>query len=235
MEPFSADNGYYLAGSYLNGRVVDSYGGGICQVSTTLYNAVIRAELEIVERSPHSMTVNYVPLSADAAISGTAKDFKFKNNLDNPIYIEGYTANGYLYFNIYGKETRPENRTIEFVSVTEKTLYPGGEKVTEDPSKPAGYRQVVSSAHTGYVASLYKVVYVDGVEESREKFNSSTYGAYPTQVIVGTASVDNGSSEPPATEPPATEAPATDPPATEAPATEPPATEPPATEAPAES
>ena len=174
VEPFTADNGYYLAGSYLNGRVVDSYGGGICQVSTTLYNAVIRAELEVVERSPHSMTVNYVPLSADAAISGTAKDFKFKNNLDNPIYIEGYTANGYLYFNIYGKETRPENRTIEFVSVTEKTLYPGGEKVTEDSSIPVGYRQVVSSAHTGYVASLYKVFYVDGVEESREKFNSST-------------------------------------------------------------
>ena len=110
VEPFNADNGYYLAGSYLNGRVVDSYGGGICQVSTTLYNAAIRAELEIVERSPHSMTVNYVPLSADAAISGTAKDLKFKNNLDNPIYIEGYTANGYLYFNIYGKETRPANR-----------------------------------------------------------------------------------------------------------------------------
>ena len=234
VEPFNADNGYYLAGSYLNGRVVDSYGGGICQVSTTLYNAAIRAELEIVERSPHSMTVNYVPLSADAAISGTAKDLKFKNNLDNPIYIEGYTANGYLYFNIYGKETRPANRTIEFISSKDSTISPGADKVTEDPSKPEGYMEVVSSAHIGYVASLYKVVYVDGVEQSREKFNSSTYGAYPRQVIVGTASSagGGGTDTPPATDPPATDPPATDPPATDPPATDPPATESPATETP---
>lgn len=81
-----------MAGSYLNGEVVDSMGGGICQVSTTLYNAVLRAELEVVERSPHSMTVHYVELSEDAAIAGTYKDFKFKNSTEYPIYIEGYTT-----------------------------------------------------------------------------------------------------------------------------------------------
>lgn len=82
VAPFTADNGYHLAGSYSNGQTVQTYGGGICQVSTTLYNAVLRAELNVTERSNHSMTVHYVPLSADAAISGTDKDLKFTNNLD---------------------------------------------------------------------------------------------------------------------------------------------------------
>ena len=69
VSPFTKENGYALAGSYENGQTVQTYGGGICQVSTTLYNAVIRAELKIVERFPHSMTVHYVPRSADAAIA----------------------------------------------------------------------------------------------------------------------------------------------------------------------
>ena len=93
---------------------------------------------------------------------------------------------------------------------------------------------MVSSAHIGYVASLYKVVYVDGVGRAAKKFNSSTYGAYPRQVIVGTASSagGGGTDTPPATDPPATDPPATDPPATDPPATDPPATESPATETP---
>ena len=87
VNPFTEENGYAMAGSYLNGKVVDSLGGGICQVSSTLYNAVLQAELEIVERSPHSMMVTYVQASADAAIAGTYKDFKFNNSTDSPIYI----------------------------------------------------------------------------------------------------------------------------------------------------
>ena len=67
--PFTAENGYMLAPSYESGSVVDSYGGGICQVSTTLYNAVLDAELEVVERHNHSMTVSYVEASKDAAIA----------------------------------------------------------------------------------------------------------------------------------------------------------------------
>ena len=87
--PFNAENGYELAGSYENGTTVETYGGGICQVSTTLYNAVIRAELEITERFAHSMIVSYVEPSMDAAISGEYKDLKFKNSTKYPVYIEG--------------------------------------------------------------------------------------------------------------------------------------------------
>ena len=73
VAPFNADNGYKLAGAYENGTTVDAYGGGICQVSTTLYNAVIRAELEVTERSGHSMIVGYVDPSADAAIAESSR------------------------------------------------------------------------------------------------------------------------------------------------------------------
>jgi vancomycin resistance protein YoaR len=79
--PFSIANGYHLAGSYLNGKVVDSLGGGICQVTTCLYNAVLQAELEVVERYNHSMTVPYAEPAADAAITQSGgKDFRFVNN-----------------------------------------------------------------------------------------------------------------------------------------------------------
>ena len=97
---------------------MQTYGGGICQVSTTLYNAVLRAELNVTERSNHSMTVHYVPLSADAAISGTDKDLKFTNNLDHPVYIQGVAGGSSITFTIYGKEYRASNRKVEYVSET---------------------------------------------------------------------------------------------------------------------
>lgn len=187
--PFTAANGYYMAGSYLRGQVVDSIGGGICQVSTTLYNAVLRAELEIVERFNHSMTVSYVDLAADAAIAENYKDFKFKNNTDAPIYIEGYNKGKTVTFSIYGEETRPTNRTFEFKSETLSTVEPGVDSVTWDASLPAGVTKVTQSAHTGYVAKLYKYVYVDGVRESVEEVNKSRYDAAPRFVSIGIATI----------------------------------------------
>ena len=78
MQPFEKSNGYVEAGAFENGELVQSIAGGICQVSTTLYNAVIESELEVTSRQPHSMTVNYVKPSTDAAIVEIIKDFKFK-------------------------------------------------------------------------------------------------------------------------------------------------------------
>lgn len=190
VSPFTEENGYFLAGSYLNGLVVESLGGGICQVSSTLYNAVIRAELQVDERSNHSMIVSYVDMSADAAISGTAKDFKFTNNLENPIFIEGYTTDDkQVVFNIYGVETRPSNRTISFQSVELERTEPEGEKVVADPELPAG-KVSVQSAHTGYVGEYWKVVKVDGVETDRVRINKSNYRAVPKTASVGTATDD---------------------------------------------
>lgn len=185
VSPFTTANGYEMAGSYLNGKVVDSLGGGICQVSTTLYNAVLLSELEVVERSNHSMIVTYVDPSADAAIAGTYKDFKFKNDSDAPIYIEGVTANKQITFTIYGEETRPSNRTVKYVSQTLSTTDPGA-VIIADPGQPIGYR-VAESAHRGVQAELYKHVYVNGVEESVTKVNKSTYNASPRTVVIGVA------------------------------------------------
>lgn len=187
VSPFDAEHGYELAGSYENGTTVETYGGGICQVSTTLYNAVIRAELEVTERFNHSMIVNYVDPSADAAIAGTYKDLKFVNNTKAPIYIEGYTSGRSLYFNIFGQETRDANREVSFVSETLTTTEPGVQYKAE-PGQPIGYMGQTQSSHTGYTAQLWKVVTVNGVEQSREVFNKSTYKPSPRIVAVGIAS-----------------------------------------------
>ncbi|MCI8307434.1 MAG: hypothetical protein HFH14_05225 [Lachnospiraceae bacterium] len=184
--PLTSDNGYLEAPSYAGGQVVDSLGGGVCQVSTTLYNAVLLSELEIVERSPHSMVVSYVKPSMDAAIAGDYKDLKFKNNTDVPIYIQGSAGGGILTFTIYGMETRPSSRKIQYVSDVVETIQPGKDIVTEDKTLPESYRKVTQTAHVGYVANLYKVVYENGVEVSREKINYSRYKAVPQYVTVGT-------------------------------------------------
>ena len=85
MQPFTTANGYATAAAYENGQVVDSVGGGVCQIATTLYNAALFAELEITQRQNHSMIVTYVPPSNDAAIAGTYKDIKVTNPYDTPI------------------------------------------------------------------------------------------------------------------------------------------------------
>lgn len=181
------ENGYQAAPEYSSGNVVDGIGGGVCQVSTTLYNAVINAELEVVERSPHSMVVSYVDVSRDAAISGDYKDFKFKNNTQTPIYIAGSVQGGTLTFRIYGEETRPENRKIKFESETLETIQPGAPVETVDKSKPASYRSVTQSAHVGYRAKLWKIVYIDGKQTEKIELNSSSYKAEPEHIIVGAA------------------------------------------------
>lgn len=185
VSPFTQENGYELAGAYQNGTTVESFGGGICQVATTLYNAVIRAELEVTMRFNHSMQVHYVQPSMDAAIAGNYKDLRFKNNLDAPVYIEGYCSGGVIYFNIYGKETRPANREISFESETLSVVDP---KVSFElnPQMALGSVSVQQGSNKGCVAQLWKVVKVDGVEQSREIFNKSRYQASPRVVIVGT-------------------------------------------------
>ena len=186
VTPFTKDNGYRLAGSYENGTTVQTYGGGICQVSTTLYNAVLRAELEVLERNNHSMTVHYVDLSEDAAISGDQKDFRFKNNLKDPIYIVGATHDDHtITFTIYGKEYRSKDRSIEFVSETTGT-YPPRTETIKDKSMKAGKKVVEKSGHTGYSAKLWKIIHEKGKDDVREQVNTSSYMSTPTVVRVGT-------------------------------------------------
>lgn len=190
LVPFTAANGYYMAGSYINGRVVDSLGGGVCQVSTTLYNAVLNAELEVTKRYNHSMIVNYVAPSADAAIAENTKDFCFMNNLDYPIYIEGYTEDQYVTFNIYGVETRNEGYEVRYESEVLEVIHPTTDAISADPAQPIGYI-VTEGAHTGYRARMWKIVYQDGVQISRTQVNSSNYRMVPRSATVGVATEDS--------------------------------------------
>lgn len=185
MAPFSTANGYYTAAAYENGQVVDSIGGGVCQIATTLYNTALNAELEITERQNHSMTVAYVKPSMDAAIAGTFKDIKVTNNYSTPIYVEGGTDGRTLTFTVYGKETRSGNREVKYVSETLGVSSPGEPTTKVDPSLAPGARRQVQSAHRGLRSRLWKVVYVDGVETEKTLLHTDNYMASKAVVLVG--------------------------------------------------
>ena len=190
MKPRNKANGYKKAPQYLDGESVDAYGGGVCQVSSTLYNALLRAEIQIDERHPHSMLISYLPASCDAAISAGTKDLKFTNNTDYPIYIEGHSVNRKVTFTVYGKETRPENRKVEYESHITYQSQPA-DKVIYDPHQPVGYKQTTGGPrHAATNSYLEKVVYVDGVEVSRERLHSDSYRGSSKTVVIGTKQPD---------------------------------------------
>ena len=181
----TAENGYLEAGSYLNGTTVQTYGGGVCQVSSTLYNAVLLAELDVTERWSHSMNVDYVQPSMDAAISEGYKDLKFKNNTDAPVYIEGYTSGGRITFTIYGKNTNEEGRKVTYVSEVTSRTEAKKKFVASDDA--VGTLKKSVSGHDAIKAKLWKVVTVNGSEVSREAINSSSYATSAATWKVGTA------------------------------------------------
>ena len=194
----TAAGGYVNAGVYNNGKVEQGMAGGVCQVTSTLYNAAIMAELEIVERHPHSMTVGYVPLGRDAAVAGTYKDLKFKNNTDYPIMIEAYASGGKLVMNIYGHEVHDGSRRVEYPTDYQGTIPKPAEVVKKDPERPEGEREVTARGRTGSKVSVRKVVYQNGKQISNEWFSSSSYRATPDEVTIGTKKPET----PPATTPP---------------------------------
>ena len=171
--PFTEENGYFYAPGYENGFVVDTIGGGVCQVSSTLYRAVLEAELDVTERYQHSMLVSYVEPSMDATIAEGSLDFKFRNNTDAPVYIESWAKDGTLYFAIFGHETRPAGRSVAFeseISSREKA------EVVYSLDDSLDYGTIeFEDSHDGLSASAYKIVYQDGVEVSREHISSSKY------------------------------------------------------------
>ena len=185
MGPTDKEHGYYPGASYENGKVVETYGGGVCQVSTTLYNAVLMAELEITERWAHSMLVGYVKPSMDAAIAEGYKDFKFKNNKDYPVYVEGVAKGGVLTFTIYGVETRAEDREVIYESevISEKPM----KKYFVTSNATLGQKSIVESGHKEMKAKLWKIVKENGVEVSRTNMNNSSYQGSTEKVSIGIA------------------------------------------------
>ncbi|PKM49530.1 MAG: hypothetical protein CVV02_15485 [Firmicutes bacterium HGW-Firmicutes-7] len=187
--PVNLANGYQEAPIILNGKIQPGIGGGVCQIATTLYNAVLLSELEVVQRQNHSLPVGYIEKARDATLAGDYIDFKFKNNTKYPVYIESYIKNQQLYMNIYGKEMRASNRRIGFESVIINTIMPPPQKTTLDPSLEEGQEVVEKKSTIGYTVKLYKLIYIDEKLSDKITVNTSNYRATAAEVRRGSAPI----------------------------------------------
>ena len=185
----NAANGYKQATAYVGGKVVPSYGGGICQVSSTLYNAVLYANLEIVERYNHSYAVSYVPAGRDATVAYGGKDFKFKNTRNYPIKIVASAKNGIVSISIAGIEEEMDKYEIVLTSTVLSTK--ANQTVYEkNSSLEEGKEKVIQSGYTGKTSIAYKIVKnPDGSIKSKTVLSKDTYKPMNRIVEVGTKKV----------------------------------------------
>ena len=202
--PRTADRGFRIANVYVGNTVQPGIGGGICQVSSTMYNAVILADLEITERRNHTLPVSYVPMGRDATVSYGTTDFRFKNNTSYPIEIRATAENGTNTIIIMGTDTHP-GREIKIETSRISTSSP---KVIIKKSADLmeGDVKVESSGSNGSSYAAYKVIYENGSEVSRVKLPNSTYAGKDRVEIHGTKKP-----APPEPEPSATPEPYRDP------------------------
>ena len=173
--PAGQAEGYKAANAIVNGKLVPSYGGGICQTSTTLYGAVLRSGLEIVERSCHSIPSTYCPIGQDAAVSWPNMDLKFKNNTEYPLYIIAGMEGKVLTATIYGWQD-PAWDTIEVTSWYTETI-PALTKGTYslDNSLQTGEVKLDAAGRKGYRAAAQRTYYKDGAEVKTEALATSYY------------------------------------------------------------
>lgn len=191
FNPCTEANGWASAGTIVNGKIEDSIGGGMCQVSSALYMALLNAELKITERFNHSMKVGYADYGFDATLAGDYKDLKFINDTDCAIFIESYLANSKVIVNIYGKELHSAGRTLKFYNKFIKETPPDEPITKEDSSLPAGTKKLDVTAKNGYVYELYKEVYENGVLKDTIKINTSTYLPRRQVTLIGTGTSES--------------------------------------------
>ena len=177
------EEGYKNAKMYENGQVVDGLAGGICQISSTLYNAVLLANLEITERRNHSYTSSYVPAGRDATVVYGRQDFKFKNSRTYPIKIEANVANGIAEFKIHGIKEEIEYE-IKIIPVTTQTI-PYETEYVPDPTLAPGQQVVTQAGHSGYKVTTYIEKRLAGAVISKDVLSNDTYKAMKTIVNVG--------------------------------------------------
>ncbi len=180
--------GFKFGHAYLNGRVIDSVGGGICQFATTLYQCLLQTEMTINSRHNHSMRVDYVDYSQDATLDWPGTDLSFTNSWDYPIYITCSTSFGYpstVTVNIYGYDQRPKNRTVEYRSIidsTEKTIYP---ELRLDSGRAPGNPSTSGSVLDAVSSHLEKIVRVNGAVQSTTRMNNDYYRPLRAITTVG--------------------------------------------------
>ncbi len=226
----TAEKGYQEADAYSGGQTVKTLGGGICQVSSTLYYCTLIADLEIVERSPHSFVSSYMPMGMDATVSWGGPEFSFKNSTNYPIRIEAEVADGHVKVKLIGTDEKDYYVKMEYEVIGAQSPTTVYEEYTAAEAASKGYKdgQVITTAYKGYTVQTYKLKYDKETDEliSREEDRLSKYkkrDKVVVKIVSSTAPTTPPSTTPPDA-PPATNPPA--PPATNPPA--PPATNPPA-------
>jgi len=180
----TGEKGYREAGAIAGGVLVDDTGGGVCQTSSTLFNAVVRADLEIVERSAHSWPSTYVEKGEDATVNWPSLDFVFRNSGQFPVFVVAWYADQEVTVEIYG-QMLPQGQSIDLDSEVTKTMKPSDEILyVEDESLPVGTTKAGRQKRTGYVVDTYKV-YKDseGNELRREKLWTTTYRATQEEIL----------------------------------------------------
>ncbi len=179
------EEGYKDAKIYANGQVVDGLAGGICQVSSTLYNSALLANLEIVERRNHSFPASYIGVGRDATVVYGVKDLKFKNNRTYPIRIEASVKAGICQFDIHGLQEEKEYE-VKILPVTTGTI-PTSIAYQTNPAFAPGQQAVIQSGHVGYRVTTYKELIYNGETISKEVISNDTYSPMQTIISVGPA------------------------------------------------
>lgn len=191
LEPITFEEGFRESKVIVNGQLEDGIGGGVCQVASTLYNAVLLTNLDITMRQNHSLPVAYVPLGRDATYASEVIDFKFKNNTAYPVFIESYCENNKVVVNIFGhKDLKPEYDEIKFYSETIEVIPPPPTKYVDDPTLEVGKQVQKVSAQEGKKVKLYKMCYNNGQLVHKELTNQSYYRERAAIVRIGTKPVD---------------------------------------------
>lgn len=172
----TAEGGFRVAGVFVNGRKEEDIGGGICQVSTTLYNAAVLSDLKIVTRSNHSRPVPYVPIGRDAAVSYPNPDLVIENNKDIPVALAASVGRGRIEFSVLGIKT--PGRTIRIAQGRVSTS-PNGVKYMQDDTLGYGVNRVIEGGSDRRRIQTFKVVMENGQEVSRENLHFSYYTGTP--------------------------------------------------------
>lgn len=195
--PRTEETGYKIAHTYVAGKVVDDIGGGICQVSTTLYGAVLKSDLEVVERRNHMFTVGYVPYGQDATVSYGTTDFRFKNSTKWPIKIEAGVNKNTLYFALVGTNETPGKQVIITQQILKKI--PFATKYIDDPTLTEGKTSVKQEGKEGYVVDTFKTIKMDGKVSSQVKLHTSSYKPLDKEILRGTKKPASAGAAPTAT------------------------------------
>ncbi len=174
----TVDKGYKEAGAISKGQSIQDVGGGVCQVSTTLFNAVARADLEVVKRSNHAWPITYISIGEDAAVNWPNLDLVFKNDKDSPVFIVMYYSNKKCSAEIYGM-TLGNGISIDLESTVTKKSEPALQPAyVLNTSLPIGTEKETIKSRTGYMVDTYQVWSQNGKEIKREKLHSTTYKPY---------------------------------------------------------